>query len=138
MTDTAGMHRSYLGYLSLITSPKHGTLTFPPSGGLADDLRMEVLRYSCPASTYTIHCAFPVDFISPGLLLEQNTKTELTKGFKNENCTISDLESRFPPSGKVVPLIIGAVGKGDFIICNNSMASLLIFANMIGPSPKRE
>lgn len=66
MTDTAEMHSSYLGYLSLITSPKHGTLTFPPSGGLADDLRKEVLRYSCPASTYTIHCAFPVDFISPG------------------------------------------------------------------------
>lgn len=100
---------------------------------------MEVLRYTCLTSTYTIHCAFPADFISPGFLLEQETKTELTKRMQGlaTKSSISELESRFPSSEKIASLIIAAVEKGDFIICPGSIASSLLFTNMIGPSPKR-
>lgn len=104
---------------------------------LADTLRIEVLRYCCPLSTYSIHCAFPADFVSPGFLLEQKTKTPLTKRIQGTDCTISELEARFPSSEKVASLIIAAVDKGDFIICKDSLAASLLFTNMIGPSPKR-
>ncbi|KAL8701157.1 MAG: hypothetical protein Q9224_000632 [Gallowayella concinna] len=106
---------------------------------LADTLRTEVLRYSCPKSTYTIHCAFPADFISPGFILEQETKTQLTKRMQGlaTKSSIAELESRFPSSEEIASLIIEAVGKGDFIICPGSIASSMLFTNMIGPSPKR-
>ncbi len=106
---------------------------------LADTLRMEVLRYSCPTSTYTIHCAFPADFISPGFVLEQQTKTQLTKRMQGlaTKSSIAELESRFPSSEQIASLIIEAVERGDFIICPGSMASSMLFTNMIGPSPKR-
>jgi 3-dehydrosphinganine reductase len=100
---------------------------------------MEVLRYNCPKSTYTIHCAFPADFMSPGFILEQKTKTPLNKKLQRivPDADVSELESRYPSSERVASLIISAVDKGDFIICPASFASSALFCNMIGPSPKR-
>lgn len=100
---------------------------------------MEVLRYTCPTSTYTIHCAFPADFVSPGFVLEQETKTQLTKRMQGlaTKSSISELESRFPSSETIASLTIAAVDKGDFMICPGSMASSMLFTNMVGPSPKR-
>ncbi|KAI2465871.1 putative short chain dehydrogenase/ reductase [Annulohypoxylon bovei var. microspora] len=118
-----------------------GSIAYTPAKcavrALADTLRMEVLRYNCPASTYTVHCAFPADFVSPGFVLEQKTKTPLTKRIQGLNRPFEELEARFPSSEKVASLIIAAVERGDFIICEDSFAASALFTNMAGPSPKR-
>lgn len=98
---------------------------------------MEVLRYSCSRSVYTVHCAFPGDFVSPGFYLEQNTKTDLTKRMQATNRSLAELESRYPSSDRVAELVIAAADRGDFIICEDSMAASLLFTNMVGPSPRR-
>ncbi|KAI1209351.1 putative short chain dehydrogenase/ reductase [Annulohypoxylon truncatum] len=118
-----------------------GSIAYTPAKcavrALADTLRMEVLRYNCPASTYTIHCAFPADFVSPGFVLEQKTKTPLTKRIQGLDRPFEELETRFPSSEKVATLIIAAVERGEFIICEDSFAASALFTNMTGPSPKR-
>jgi len=69
---------------------------------------------------------------------EQKTKTPLTKRIQGiDQKTIAELEAQFPSSEKVASLIIAAVDKGDFIICEDSLAASLLFTNMIGPSPMR-
>ena len=120
-------------------------LTFQPTvkaskcavRGLADTLRMEALRLSGPASTYTIHCAFPSNFISPAFLEEQKSKPELTKRIEGTTGSTAELERRFPSAEKVAKGIIAGVARGDFALCDDSVESSLLFANMIGPSPKR-
>lgn len=104
---------------------------------LADSLRMELLRYSSPSYTYSIHCAFPADFVSQGFYLEQNTKTPLTKRIQGTDHTLSELEARYPSSDKVATQIIAAAEQGEFIICKDSTAASLLFTAMTGPSPKR-
>lgn len=104
---------------------------------LADTLRMEVLRYNCSKSLYSIHCAFPADFVSPGFLLEHNTKTPLTKRMQGVDKPVLELQAKFPSSEKVASQIIAAVDKGEFIICEDSFVASLLFTSMIGPSPKR-
>ncbi|KAK6196626.1 hypothetical protein LQW54_011366 [Pestalotiopsis sp. IQ-011] len=79
---------------------------------LADTLRMEFLRYSNPASTYTVHCAFPGDFVSPGFYLEQHTKTGLTKSMQGTDKPLEELEARFPSSDKMALLITTEVERG--------------------------
>lgn len=51
--------------------------------------------------------------------------------------TFSELEKKFPSSEKVALGIIARVDKGDFIICEDSLAASLLFTNMTGLSPKR-
>ncbi|KAI1099371.1 putative short chain dehydrogenase/ reductase [Jackrogersella minutella] len=118
-----------------------GSIAYTPAKAavraLADTLRMEVLRYNCPASTYTIHCAFPADFVSPGFVLEQKTKTPLTKRIQGVNLPFEELKAKFPSSEKVASLTIAAVERGDFIICEGSFSASALFTNMMGPSPKR-
>ncbi|KAI0889324.1 putative short chain dehydrogenase/ reductase [Annulohypoxylon maeteangense] len=118
-----------------------GSIAYTPAKcavrALADTLRMEVLRYNCPASTYTIHIAFPADFVSPGFVLEQKTKTPLTKRIQGLDRPFEELEGRFPSSEKVASLVIAAVDRGDFIICEDSFSASALFTNMTGPSPKR-
>ena len=105
--------------------------------GLADTLRMEALRLSGPVSKYTVHCAFPSNFISPAFVEEQKSKPELTKRLEGTTGSIAELEQRFPSAEKVARGIIAGVARGDFALCDDSMESGLLFANMIGPSPKR-
>ncbi|EFY95888.1 NAD(P)-binding domain protein [Metarhizium robertsii ARSEF 23] len=82
--------------------------------------------------------AYTRDFVSPGFVLEQKTKTNLTKRIQGlDGYTMSELEARFPSSDKIASLITSAVDRGDFIICDGSLAGSLLFTNMIGPSPKR-
>ncbi|KAI1126029.1 putative short chain dehydrogenase/ reductase [Nemania abortiva] len=118
-----------------------GSIAYTPAKvavrALADTLRLEFLRYSCPSSTYTVHCAFPGDFVSPGFYLEQHTKTPLTKRMQGTNTSKEQLEAKCPSSDKVASLIVNAVDKGEFIICSDSMAASALFTNMVGPSPKR-
>ena len=105
--------------------------------GLADTLRMEALRLSNSGTTYTIHCAFPSTFITPGFIAEQKLKPELTKRMEGTTGSIAELEQRYPSAEKVARGIIAGVERGDFALCDDSMESGLLFANMIGPSPKR-
>jgi 3-dehydrosphinganine reductase len=105
---------------------------------LADTLRLETLRHNSPKSTYTIHIAFPADFISPGFVLEQDTKPKLPKRIQGTDVTtFSDLEKKFPSSASVALGIVAKVDKGDFVICEDSLAASFLFTNMIGLSPKR-
>ena len=98
---------------------------------------MEALRLSGPASKYTIHCAFPSNFVTPAFLEEQKLKPELTKRMEDTTGSMAELEQRFPSSKAVAQKIINGVERGDFALCDDSMESSLLFANMIGPSPKR-
>lgn len=104
---------------------------------LADTLRLEMLRYSSARSKYTVHIAFPGDFISPGFYQEQFTKTPLTKQMQGLNGTIKQLEARYPSSEQVASLILKAVADGEFVICRDSLAGSMLFTGMVGPSPKR-
>jgi len=104
---------------------------------LADTLRMEALRYSGPASVYTIHCAFPSNFITQSFFQEQEKKPEVTKRIEGTVGSVAELEKKFPSAQKVAGQIVEGVARGDFALCDDSMESSLLFANMIGPSPKR-
>ncbi|CAI7647022.1 unnamed protein product [Penicillium palitans] len=104
---------------------------------LADTLRMEVLRHNCADSKYSIHIAFPGDFVSPGFMKEQQTKVPLNKKIQGLEQPIEQLLHTFPTSDKVASLIVRAADRGDFIICEDSFAANALFSNMLGPSPKR-
>jgi 3-dehydrosphinganine reductase len=104
---------------------------------LADTLRLEMVRYSCAASTYSVHIAFPGDFVSPGFYQEQQTKTALTKRMQGLEGTLDELVARYPSSEQVALGIMDAVNKGEFIICKDSTSASLLFTGMQGPSPKR-
>ncbi|KAF4212325.1 hypothetical protein CNMCM6805_000305 [Aspergillus fumigatiaffinis] len=119
-----------------------GSVAYTPAKSavraLADTLRFEVLRHNSSSTTYTIHIAFPADFISPGFVLEQDTKPDLTKRIQGTNvATFAELEEKFPSSQKVAEGIVARVDKGDFIICEDSLSASLLFTNMVGLSPKR-
>ena len=51
--------------------------------------------------------------------------------------SIEELEQRFPSAEKVAQGIIDGMERGDFALCDDSVESGLLFANMISPSPKR-
>ncbi|KAI0096720.1 putative short chain dehydrogenase/ reductase [Nemania sp. FL0031] len=118
-----------------------GSIAYTPAKvavrALADTLRMEFMRHSSRASTYTVHCAFPGDFISPGFYLEQHTKTNLTKRMQGTDRSLDKLEAGCPSSEDIASLIVSGVDRGEFIICDKSWGISLLFANMVGPSLKR-
>ncbi|KAJ5175264.1 uncharacterized protein N7482_001141 [Penicillium canariense] len=103
---------------------------------LADTLRCELMRYSGPASQYSVHIAFPSNFISPSFIDEQNTKPPLTKELEGTTAPLSELSKKLHSSKQVADAIIAAVDKQQFIICSEYEASLL-FGGMMGLSPRR-
>ncbi|KAK2748479.1 putative secondary metabolism biosynthetic enzyme [Myotisia sp. PD_48] len=119
-----------IAYTRTLTDPTYSKAAKAAVRALADTLRMEVMRYCCTQSTYSIHCAFPADFVSPGFMLEQKTKTPLTKRMQGLDRPLSELEARFPSAEKVASLVITAADRGDFIICEDSLAASLLFTNM--------
>ncbi|KAK8115466.1 hypothetical protein PG984_011968, partial [Apiospora sp. TS-2023a] len=119
-----------------------GSVAYSPAKcavrALADTLRLEAIHYSNTLSQYSVHCAFPGDFVSPGFYLEQGTKPELTKRMQGlAGKSMAELAARYPSSEKVASLIVAAVQRGEFIICEDSLTSSLLFTSMVGPSPKR-
>lgn len=98
---------------------------------------MESLHYSNRESTYTIHCAFPSNFITDSFIEEQIKKPELTKRLEGTLGPISSLQNRFPSATKIALIIIDGVKRGDFAICDSSFESNVFWANMVGMSPKR-
>ncbi|CAG8955554.1 hypothetical protein HYFRA_00009508 [Hymenoscyphus fraxineus] len=104
---------------------------------LADTLRMEALRYSSQVSTYTIHCAFPSNFITESFFEEQKRKPKITKEIEGTLGTVLELRKKFPSAEKVAQQIIKGVSRGEFALCDDSLEGAMFFANMVGPSPKR-
>ncbi|EQL01607.1 hypothetical protein G6O67_006624 [Ophiocordyceps sinensis] len=103
---------------------------------LADTLRLEVLRHDCAESHYSIHVAFPGDFVSPGFVKEQRTKVHLNKTIQGLHHPMEKLMVKLPSSEEVAGMIIKAVDRGDFIV-TYSLEQRALFANMMGMSPKR-
>ncbi|KAJ5718048.1 short chain dehydrogenase/ reductase [Penicillium malachiteum] len=119
-----------------------GSVAYTPAKSavraLADTLRFEFLRHNSATTTYTIHIAFPADFVSPGFRLEQDTKPYLTKRIQGTDlASFAELEAKFPTAEKVALGVIANVDLGNFIICEDSMAASCLFTNMTGLSPKR-
>ena len=105
--------------------------------GLADTLRMEAIRLSNATSRYTVHCAFPSNFISPAFVAEQERKPQLTKQLEGTMHSMEELSHRLVSIEKLALGIVEGVESGDFVLCNKSPESALLFANMVGPSPRR-
>lgn len=105
--------------------------------GLADCLRMEALVYSSPTRTYRIHSAFPSTFISDAFFEEQKGKPQLTMEIEGTVGSEEDMVKKHPSSAKMADIILGGLAKGDFAICDESVESPLLFANMVGVTPKR-
>ncbi|KAJ5675617.1 hypothetical protein N7462_008514 [Penicillium macrosclerotiorum] len=103
---------------------------------LADGLRTELMRYSGPASQYSVHIAFPSNFISPSFVDEQKTKPQLTKELEGTTAPLSELSGKIHSAKDVADAIIAAVDKKDFIICSELEAALL-FGAMNGIVPRR-
>ncbi|RYP06860.1 hypothetical protein DL764_002908 [Monosporascus ibericus] len=121
------------------TVPGMGAYSAPKSAvrGLADCLRMEALVYSSPTRKYSIHCAFPSTFISDAFFEEQKGKPLLTKEIEGTVGTPEELMRKHPSAKKEADLILAGVAKGDFAICDESVESPILFANMVGVSPRR-
>ncbi len=98
---------------------------------------MEALQYSGRASTYTVHCAFPSNFNTPAFAEENRRKPEVLKRIEGTTGSAAEVAKRFPSSEKVARQIVAAVDKGEFAICDDSLGSAMLFANMVGPTPKR-
>ncbi|KAG9235261.1 short chain dehydrogenase/ reductase [Amylocarpus encephaloides] len=94
---------------------------------LADVLRMECLRYSGLSSTYTIHIAFPSNFLTFAFFQEQEKKPQLTKQIEGTEGSISDHKKKYPTAEKVATQIVAGVKKGDFAICENSLEAALLW-----------
>ncbi|KAI4619196.1 uncharacterized protein J4E87_007784 [Alternaria ethzedia] len=104
---------------------------------LADTLRMEVMRYSGPKSTYAVQCIFAHNFITPTFLQEQKTKPELTKRIEGTSGELHELEKQFPYAAKIAPEIVANVASGDYAVCDGRFDPQLLWANAMGASPRR-
>lgn len=94
------------------------------------------MRYSNAESLYSVHIAFPSNFMSPSFISEQNTKLQITKEIEGTSAQLSELMKKGHNAKQVADAIIVAVDKGEFIICTELKASLL-FGPMVGVSPRR-
>jgi 3-dehydrosphinganine reductase len=67
---------------------------------------------------------------------EQKCKPQLTKDIEGTAADITELKKKLPPAKKVADYIVSNINSGDFALCDSSDSAML-WANMIGPSPKR-
>lgn len=98
---------------------------------------MEALVYSSPTRTYRIHSAFPSTFISDAFFQEQQGKPQLTMEIEGTVGTEEEMRKKHPSAAKMADIILSGLAKGDFAICDESVESPLLFANMVGVTPKR-
>jgi 3-dehydrosphinganine reductase len=75
--------------------------------------------------------------MSPAFVQEQEHKPQLAKEIEGTTAPIEELQKSFPSAETVGKQIIAKVNRGDFAIAEDSWESSLLFANMVGPSPKR-
>jgi 3-dehydrosphinganine reductase len=104
---------------------------------LADTMRLEVMRYSCPKYAYVVQCAFAHNFITSSLLEKLKHKPGLTKRIEETDGELADLERRFPYAEKIAPDIVAAVESNEFAVMDRQFIPQLLWANIIGSSPKR-
>jgi 3-dehydrosphinganine reductase len=104
---------------------------------LADTLRMEVLRLSNAHSEYSVHCAFPSNFISPAFIQEQKNKPLLTKQIEGTDGPAEEVEKKFPSADRMAEVLMKGVEKGEYVVCDESVESGLFWAGMAGTSKKR-
>lgn len=99
---------------------------------------MEVLRYDDPSRNlkYSIHVAFPANIDTEAFFEEQKNKPRLTKEIEGTTADPVELKKKLPSAKMIADGILDGVAAGDFAICD-SFETGLIWANMIGPSPKR-
>jgi 3-dehydrosphinganine reductase len=97
---------------------------------------MEALLYSTPMSRYTVQCAFPSNIYTEAFFEEQKNKPELTKKLEGTAGDTAALQKKLPTAQKVANYIVSKGDSTDFAICDSTDSSFL-FANMVGPSPKR-
>ncbi|KAI1250921.1 hypothetical protein MGN70_007982 [Eutypa lata] len=90
---------------------------------------------------------FAHNFIAPTFLEEQKSKPPLTKRIEGTEAIgssadgsaedISALENRFPSAYKIAPEIVAAVATDDFAVLDRRLVPHILWANMIGTSPRR-
>lgn len=101
-------------------------------------MRLEVMRYSGPKSLYVVQCVFVHNFITPSLLEELEHKPGLTKRIEETDGDLADLEKRFPYPQQIARDVVAAVERShDFAVMDRQLVPQLLWANMIGSSPKR-
>lgn len=75
--------------------------------------------------------------MSPQFLAKQPRKLDLTKRFEVTAAFVHELVSKDSTARKIAERIIQGVERGDFALCDDSLDSRLLFANMTGLSPKQ-
>ena len=100
-------------------------------------MRLEATRYSGPVSTYAVQCVFAHNYITPTFLQEQKCKPELTKRLEGTTGELCDLEKHLPCAEDIAPKIVAGVATGDFAVLDNRIEAQLLWANMMGTSPRR-
>ncbi|KAF1973051.1 hypothetical protein BU23DRAFT_580572 [Bimuria novae-zelandiae CBS 107.79] len=121
-SSTAAMHRQivFINSADAFLASKVAVRT------LADTLRME----------YSIHIAFPANIGTEAFFEEHRNKPQLTKEMEGTAADPVELRKKLPSAKKTANAILDGVATGDFAICD-SFETGLLWANMIGPSPKR-
>ncbi|KAI4865899.1 hypothetical protein F4820DRAFT_418481 [Hypoxylon rubiginosum] len=105
---------------------------------LADTMRLEVMRYSGPKSTYAVQCIFAHNYITQTFLEEQKMKPDLCKRIEGTTATdLATLEKHFPYAAKIAPEIVAAVASNDFAVTDKRLEPQFLWASGLGSSPKR-
>jgi 3-dehydrosphinganine reductase len=102
-------------------------------------MRLEIIRYNNPKTTYAVQCVFAHNFITPTFIEEQKRKPALTKRIEGTTGDIAALEKtgNFPRAAKIAPEIVAAIDKGDFAVMDGRFESQLCWGVSISSSPKR-
>lgn len=101
-------------------------------------MRLEVMRYSGPKSTYAVQCIFAHNYITQTFLEEQKMKPDLCKRIEGTTATdLATLEKHFPYAAKIAPEIVAAVASNDFAVTDKRLEPQFLWASGLGSSPKR-
>jgi 3-dehydrosphinganine reductase len=106
--------------------------------GLADTLRLEVMRHTGPRSKYVVQCVFPHNFLTPTFLLEQDSKPALTKYIEaTDGVTHEELAKQIPSAGTVARELLIESASNDFAVLERRWVPQLLWGMMVGTSPRR-
>lgn len=114
-----------------------GIATKAAQRSLAETLRLEASRYSSPVSKYSIHIAFPHNFISDSFISENQHKPDLTKKIEGTEGSQAELENKFPGAGEIAREIVGGVEGGEFAVVDKRWDAQLLWGGAKGFAPGR-
>ena len=96
---------------------------------------------SAPSVGFHVHVhnplRLPVQLHPSSISRGADSKPKTTKRVEGTTRSTAELKRRFASVKKMAGGIIADVARGDFALCDDSVESGFLFANMIGPSPKR-